>query len=102
LSKLQPGKDPETGKVLSPTEIGENLIMMMSAGSDTTGATASAVLFNVATNPRVQNKLLEEIDAIQAQHPDETLDSDLLEKHTYLEVGGFRPHIEKLPPILSG
>ncbi|KAI9592328.1 cytochrome P450 [Syncephalis fuscata] len=63
LQRLMDAKDEETGKVLSEDELAAELIVMLVAGTDTTGASLTWVLYNLLESPKAMKKLQDELDA---------------------------------------
>lgn len=74
----------DSSKTLSLHEIAANVYVFFVAGFETSSATLSFCLFEIARNPDVQQKVHEEIDRVLAQHDGE-LTYDSLSDLKYLE-----------------
>lgn len=61
LSYLLHAKDPQTGKGLNKEELDADSGLLIAAGADTTSVTLSATFFYLLQNPRVLQKLTEEV-----------------------------------------
>lgn len=55
-------------KALSPEEIFSQSMMFLLAGYETTANTLSFIAYNLARHPEVQNKLIEEVEVVLANH----------------------------------
>ncbi|CAF1072972.1 unnamed protein product [Brachionus calyciflorus] len=55
-------------KALSPEEIFSQSMMFLLAGYETTANTLSFIAYNLARHPEVQNKLIEEVEDVLANH----------------------------------
>ena len=56
--------DPETGRALSDLDICNDLIAFMFAGHDTTATTLAFVLWALGRHPEIQNRVAEEVGAL--------------------------------------
>ncbi len=61
LARLMQGKDDQ-GKPLGRQELTAEALTQLIAGSDTTSNTSCSLLFHTLKNPRIVNKLQEELD----------------------------------------
>jgi cytochrome P450 len=61
LSYLLHAKDPQTGKGFEKQELDADSSLLIAAGADTTSVTLSAAFFYLLQNPRVLEKLTEEV-----------------------------------------
>ncbi|KAF8633143.1 hypothetical protein AX17_004644 [Amanita inopinata Kibby_2008] len=61
LSKLQSARDAE-GKPLPREELTAEALTLLIAGSDTTSNSTCAIIYHLANNPQVQDKLQKELD----------------------------------------
>jgi benzoate 4-monooxygenase len=94
LAKLQQGKDDE-GNPMGPEELTAEALTQLIAGSDTTANSSCAIIFHIAHNPVVQDKLHRELDEHLGTE-DETVSTwDQVKKLPYLEAvinEGLRIH----------
>ena len=73
-------------------------IVLLVAGYDTTGNTLAFVLYELAKNPDVQEKLRTEVEDIIDGDLEKELTYDDLQKMTYLDQGGSQVKY-KIPRI---
>lgn len=74
----------EKGQGLTDTEIGEQVDSFMFAGHDTTAASVTWVLYELAENPDIQEKCRQEVDEILGDREDDTIVWEDLGKFKYL------------------
>ncbi|ORX69289.1 cytochrome P450 [Linderina pennispora] len=61
LQRCINAKDPETGQGLTPPQLESELILMLVAGSDTTGSTLTWIVMNLLHNPECYKRVTHEI-----------------------------------------
>jgi cytochrome P450 / NADPH-cytochrome P450 reductase len=83
LSRLVSTPDPETGELLDPEAIRDQILMHLSNGFNGPSITGAWLAYVLATHPDVEAKLLEEIDSITGGDPDYDLQYDDLMALTY-------------------
>lgn len=69
LSMLLDARDADSGEALTDQEVRDELVTMLFAGTETTAATLSWALHEIAHSPEVEQRLLEEIDTVVGQRP---------------------------------
>ena len=83
LSRLVSVPDPETGELLDPETIRDQVLMHLSNGFNGPSITAAWIISVLVTRPDVEEKLIAEIDAIAGGDPDYDLRYDDLMSLTY-------------------
>jgi cytochrome P450/NADPH-cytochrome P450 reductase len=83
LSRLVSTPDPETGELLDPETIRDQVLMHLSNGFNGPSITGAWLAYVLATRPDVEQKLIVEIDGITGGDPDYDLKYDDLMSLTY-------------------
>jgi cytochrome P450 / NADPH-cytochrome P450 reductase len=83
LSRLVSTPDPETGELLDPKTIRDQVLMHLSNGFNGPSITAAWLAYVLATRPDVEEKLIAEIDSITGGDPDYDLKYDDLMALSY-------------------
>jgi cytochrome P450/NADPH-cytochrome P450 reductase len=83
LSRLVSTPDPETGELLDPKTIRDQVLMHLSNGFNGPSITGAWLAHVLATNPEVETKLVAEIDEISGGDPEYDLQYDDLMKMSY-------------------
>ena len=83
LSRLVSTPDPETGELLDPETIRDQVLMHLSNGFNGPSITGAWLAFVLATRPDVEERLIAEIDSITGGDPDYDLQYDDLMALTY-------------------
>jgi cytochrome P450 / NADPH-cytochrome P450 reductase len=83
LSRLVSTPDPETGELLDPETIRDQVLMHLSNGFNGPSITGAWLAYVLATHPDVEEKLIAEIDSITGGDPDYDLQYDDLMALTY-------------------
>ncbi|WP_084718243.1 cytochrome P450 [Streptacidiphilus carbonis] len=69
LSMLLAARDADTGEALTDTEVRDELVTILFAGTETAGSTLAWAFHEIAGHPEVEERLLLEIDAVVATRP---------------------------------
>jgi len=69
LSMLVRARDAETGAAMSATQVRDELVTMLVAGTETTGRLLSWLCYELGGNPEVEARLWDEIDTVLAGRP---------------------------------
>ncbi|MFK3779224.1 cytochrome P450 [Agrobacterium sp. NPDC089420] len=69
VSMLLEARDPETGRMMSDTEIIDNLLTFITAGHETTALGLAWTFHLLSQNPETERKIVEEIEAVTAGDP---------------------------------
>jgi cytochrome P450 len=69
LSTLLAARDADTGQALTDEEVRDELGTILFAGTEATASTLAWALYEVATHPEVEERLLAEIDAVVGTGP---------------------------------
>jgi cytochrome P450 len=69
VSMLRSARDSETGPAMSPTQLREEVLNIVIAGTETTGGTLSWVCYELARHPQVEARLHREIDTVLGGRP---------------------------------
>jgi cytochrome P450 len=69
VSMLLEAKDPETGRMMSDTEITDNLLTFITAGHETTALGLAWTFYLLSQNSDVERKVVEEIAAVTGGNP---------------------------------
>jgi cytochrome P450 len=69
LMSILVATDPQTGHAMPPEQIHDEVITLMMAGTETSASTLSWAFHEVAADPRIEQKLHEEVDAVLAGRP---------------------------------
>lgn len=69
VSMLLEAKDPETGRMMSDTEIIDNLLTFITAGHETTALGLAWTFHLLSQNSDVERKVIDEIEAVTAGEP---------------------------------
>ncbi|KAJ7216047.1 cytochrome P450 [Mycena pura] len=85
LSKLLDGKD-EHGQPLGREELTVEAHAFLIAGSDTTATSLTAIMFHIAANPAVQERLQEELDVFLGIGDDPIAWHEQVKHLTYLDA----------------
>ena len=64
LSTLLAARDADTGEALTDTEVRDELVTILFAGTETVGSTLSWAFHEIARHPEVERRILEEIDSV--------------------------------------
>jgi len=96
VSVLLASRDPETGAGLSDQQVHDQIVNMLVAGSETTGATLSWVFHELAGAPEVERRLHEEVDRVLDGRPATSGDLARLEYLRHVVVETLRLY----PPYL--
>ncbi|MDH6129415.1 cytochrome P450 [Kitasatospora sp. GP82] len=80
LSTLLAARDADSGEGLSDTEVRDELVTILFAGTETAASTLSWAFYEVARHPEVEERLLAEIDAVVGERP---VDFEDVAKLTY-------------------
>ncbi len=83
LGRLLSVPDPETGELLDPETVRDQILMHLSNGFNGPSITGAWLAYVLATHPQVEQKLIGEIDAITGGDPDYDLQYEDLMKLTY-------------------
>jgi cytochrome P450/NADPH-cytochrome P450 reductase len=83
LSRLVSTPDPETGELLDPATIRDQILMHLSNGFNGPSITGAWLAYVLATRPDVEEKLVAEIDSITGGDPEYDLQYDDLMALTY-------------------
>jgi cytochrome P450 / NADPH-cytochrome P450 reductase len=83
LSRLVSTPDPETGELLDPETIRDQILMHLSNGFNGPSITGAWLAYVLATRPDVEEKLIAEIDSVTGGDPDYDLQYDDLMALTY-------------------
>jgi cytochrome P450 / NADPH-cytochrome P450 reductase len=83
LSRLATTPDPETGDLLDPVTMRDQVLMHLSNGFNGPSITGGWLAYVLATHPEVEEKLIAEIDGITGGDPDYDLQYDDLMALTY-------------------
>jgi cytochrome P450 / NADPH-cytochrome P450 reductase len=83
LSRLVSTPDPESGELLDPETIRDQILMHLSNGFNGPSITAAWIAYALATHPDVEEKLIAEIDGITGGDPDYDLQYEDLMSLTY-------------------
>jgi cytochrome P450/NADPH-cytochrome P450 reductase len=83
LSRLVSTPDPETGELLDPKTIRDQVLMHLSNGFNGPSITGAWLAYVLATHPEVEEKLVAEIDEISGGDPEYDLRYDDLMKMSY-------------------
>ncbi|KAF8352010.1 cytochrome P450 monooxygenase [Amanita rubescens] len=85
LSKLQNGRDDE-GKPLGAEELTAEAQTFLIAGSDSSANSITAIIYHIASNPRVQEKLQKELDDHLEAEDDVVAPADQVKLLPYLDA----------------
>ncbi|KAF8348539.1 cytochrome P450 monooxygenase [Amanita rubescens] len=85
LSKLQNGRDDE-GKPLGAEELTAEAQTFLIAGSDSSANSITAIIYHIASNPRVQAKLQKELDDHLGAEDDVVAPADQVKLLPYLDA----------------
>ncbi|KAF9010111.1 cytochrome P450 monooxygenase pc-bph [Cyathus striatus] len=94
LSRLQQGRDGD-GNPMSREELTAEALTLLIAGSDTTSNSTCAIIYHLARNRHVQEKLHEELDEQLGTEDDPVVNSQQVKRLPYLEAcinEGLRIH----------
>lgn len=80
VSMLLEAKDPETGRMMSDTEIIDNLLTFITAGHETTALGLAWTFHLLSQNSDVESKVIAEIEAVTAGEP---VSADHIARLTY-------------------
>ncbi|WP_354643113.1 cytochrome P450 [Kitasatospora camelliae] len=69
LSVLMAARDADTGEALSDTEVRDELVTILFAGTETASSTLAWAFHEIARAPEVEKKLLAEIDEVVGERP---------------------------------
>ncbi|HBT69160.1 MAG TPA: cytochrome P450 [Agrobacterium sp.] len=69
VSMLLEARDPETGRMMSDTEIIDNLLIFITAGHETTALGLAWTFHLLSQNSDVETRVIEEIEAVTAGEP---------------------------------
>lgn len=69
VSMLLEAKDPETGRMMSDTEIIDNLLTFITAGHETTALGLAWTFHLLSQNSDVESKVIDEIETVTAGEP---------------------------------
>ncbi|XHE14469.1 cytochrome P450 [Agrobacterium deltaense] len=69
VSMLLEARDPETGRMMSDTEIIDNLLTFITAGHETTALGLAWTFHLLSQNSDVETRVIEEIEAVTAGEP---------------------------------
>ncbi|MEY9962532.1 cytochrome P450 [Streptacidiphilus sp. MAP12-16] len=69
LSTLLAARDADTGEALSDTEVRDELVTILFAGTETTASTLSWAFHEIGRHPEVEARLLAEVDAVVGDEP---------------------------------
>ncbi len=69
VSMLLEARDPETGRMMTDTEIVDNLLTFITAGHETTALGLAWTFHLLSKNRETERKILEEIDTVTAGEP---------------------------------
>ncbi|GAA4931567.1 cytochrome P450 [Streptomyces coeruleoprunus] len=69
LSVLLAARDADTGEVLTDTEVRDELVTILFAGTETTASTLSWAFHELARHPDVEKRLVAEIDEVLGDRP---------------------------------
>ena len=83
LSRLVGTPDPDTGELLDQATIRDQVLMHLSNGFNGPSITGAWLCYVLATHPEIEDKVLEEIDAITEGDPEYDLQYDDLMALTY-------------------
>jgi cytochrome P450 / NADPH-cytochrome P450 reductase len=84
LTRLVSTPDPETGALLDPKTIRDQVLMHLSNGFNGPSITGAWMAYVLATHPEVEAKVIAEIDQITGGNPDHDLQYDELMALPYL------------------
>ncbi|SPQ94812.1 unnamed protein product (mitochondrion) [Plasmodiophora brassicae] len=79
LTLMVEAVDPQTHKGLTLKQIQENSRLFLFAGHETTALSLALVMFHLAANPDVKQKVFDEVDSLKSKEAVETVD-----EHEYL------------------
>jgi len=85
LSKLQAGKD-QNGNPMGKAELTAEALTLLIAGSDTTSNSTCAIIYHLATNPAVQEKLQKELDDQLGAEDETAVTGDQAKRIPYLDA----------------
>ncbi|KAG9221614.1 hypothetical protein CCMSSC00406_0005527 [Pleurotus cornucopiae] len=85
LSKLQAGKD-EDGNPMGRAELTAEALTLLIAGSDTTSNSTCAIIYHLAANPHVQDKLHKELDEQLGTEDELVSNADQVKRLPYLDA----------------
>ncbi|KAK2461176.1 hypothetical protein APHAL10511_006703 [Amanita phalloides] len=85
LNKLQNGRDAE-GKPMGKEELTAEALTLLIAGSDTTSNSTCAIIYHLASNPRVQEKLQAELDEQLGTEDELVATADQVKRLPYLDA----------------
>jgi len=85
LSKLQAGKD-EDGNPMGRAELTAEALTLLIAGSDTTSNSTCAIIYHLARNPHIQDKLHQELDEQLGTEDETVANIDQVKHLPYLDA----------------
>jgi cytochrome P450 len=68
-ARLMAARDPETGQTLTREGVADEQKTMLFAGTETTGSTLAWALAEIARNPRIEERMVAEIDEVVGDGP---------------------------------
>lgn len=84
LTRLTTVRDPESGDLLDPATVRDQILMHLSNGFNGPSVTGAWIIYLLASHPDVEEKLVAEIDAVTGGDPDYDLRYDDLMAVPYL------------------
>ncbi|WVS76357.1 cytochrome P450 [Streptomyces sp. SS162] len=69
LTVLLDARDADTGEAFTDTEVRDELVTMLFAGSETTASTLSWALYELARHPEVEKQVVAELDEVLGDRP---------------------------------
>ncbi|WP_197361778.1 cytochrome P450, partial [Streptomyces clavuligerus] len=69
LTVLVQARDPETGRPMDGTQLRDELITMLGAGTETTSSIAAWAVHEIARHPVAERRLVAELDAVVGDRP---------------------------------
>ena len=84
LTRLLTTPDPDSGAMLTPEEVRDQLLLHLAHGADTPAVTAAWVANALATYPDVEDRVVEEVDAVSGGDPEHELRHEQLLAMPYL------------------
>ncbi|KAF8635436.1 hypothetical protein AX15_000423 [Amanita polypyramis BW_CC] len=85
LNKLQNSRDAE-GKLMGREELTAEALTLLIAGSDTTSNSTCAIIYHLANNPHVQDKLHKELDEQLGIEDELVATADQIKRLPYLDA----------------
>ncbi|RDB28044.1 Benzoate 4-monooxygenase [Hypsizygus marmoreus] len=85
LSKLKAGRD-SNGNPMSKEEVTAEALTLLIAGSDTTSNSTCAIMYHLARNPHIQEKLQKELDEQLGTEDETVATADQVKRLPYLEA----------------